>query len=126
MIRYSVRAVNLTPIPLPVQVCGFPTGGIRLAYPSYRYRVEIWRREDPRWTTLEADGRAGDCSGVYPHQEWRVWWPGASIEFLDWSATPDQRLRFTVFVLSEWPDNSWLQTRLVWETPAGREPPTTQ
>jgi hypothetical protein len=110
---YSLWGVNLTPLPLPVRVCVEDSDIGPLT--QYRYDVEVWKSERPRWTPMLSLPPACDFMG---HPRWNVLWPGASVELIsprsaEASVRNGDRFRFVVFTLFDRPDDSWLQIRVV-------------
>jgi hypothetical protein len=114
---YSIWGVNLTPLPLLVHVCD-ERGDAGTAM-QFRYRMEKLSNDSPRWIQGPALWERCDSFG---QPAWRIWWPGASLQLVRTQSWEDlgsmevragDRVRFVVFTIYDWPDDSWLQVRMV-------------
>jgi hypothetical protein len=98
---YSVRLVNLTPMPLPARAC-LPFSDTSYIPPLlYRYKIERWARGIQKWVTVLALP-AGGCEPLPLVR--KVLWPGVPVDAVAWEATAARdglhkgdRIRFTVF-----------------------------
>jgi hypothetical protein len=112
---YSLRAVNLTPFPLPLRRCLFPndTG----PDPVHRFGIEKWSERERRWLPSATLGAWPPCSGDYREPGWEVLWPGASRWYFDGARSyhlnlsSGDRFRAVAFGLYDEADDWWLQLR---------------
>lgn len=110
--EYKLAGFNLTPVPVPVQVCleGSDVG----YYAVHRYRSEKRTASDPRWIRLEEPLCGHD--GRQDPREWRIWWPGTARVLSEGRlATHPQnrdRFRLTAFTIFDLPGDHWCQLRL--------------
>jgi hypothetical protein len=109
---YSVRLVNLTPVPLLARAC-LPPSDTSYRPLVFRYQVERWQPAEQHWDIV-LGLKPGDCT-PFPLVR-TVLWPGVPVDGVGWEATAARkgihkgdRVRFTVFTVFERPDDSLLQ-----------------
>lgn len=111
---FVMTVTNLTPVPLPTRACIEHTDtGVRM---GYRYRLDRWISHSSRWQ--QEISKEIPCD--WPQRsEWQVVWPGETVGLLNHqdaaglSIAVGDRFRYTVFTLFDWPDDSWLQMRVL-------------
>jgi hypothetical protein len=98
---YSVRLVNLTPLPIPVRACRRWSDTSFVPPPLYRFQIERWDYRHADWAKVLAV-RAGDCAPL--PAVWTVLWPGLPVTAVAWEASAARAglhkgdlVRFTVF-----------------------------